>query len=302
MPQPSSGSSGTSKSAAAKPAAAKPAAAKATTARTSAAKSTSAKSTAAKPAAAKRAAAAKSTSAKSAAAKPAAKRSTARASSAKPAAAKAATGKASTAKAGASKADAPARRPSRSVRIHVNTDAAQVEAIAERAAQAQREHHRGGREAGESTLASYEKALKAIATGVSKGPAKDELEWISHLAASQAKFVRDITDSWAKAARERLKYAQASVSCKRTGWRTARPVSVGQSARMDPNRKRAIRLTVALTAALLLASALIYVSFSAGRDELDRRATAATRPSPGGQYILAGTVENGSIRHAGSDD
>ena len=40
---------------------------------------------------------------------------------------------------------------------------------------------------------------------------------------------------------------------------------------MDPNRKRAIRLTVALTAALLLASALIYVSFSAGRDELTPR-------------------------------
>ena len=37
---------------------------------------------------------------------------------------------------------------------------------------------------------------------------------------------------------------------------------------MDPSRKRAIRLTFALTAALLLASALIYTSFSAGRDEL----------------------------------
>ena len=37
---------------------------------------------------------------------------------------------------------------------------------------------------------------------------------------------------------------------------------------MDPSRKRAIRLTVALTVALLLASALVYTSFSAGRDEL----------------------------------
>ena len=37
---------------------------------------------------------------------------------------------------------------------------------------------------------------------------------------------------------------------------------------MDPSRKRAIRLTVALTAALLLATALIYTSFSAGREEL----------------------------------
>ena len=36
---------------------------------------------------------------------------------------------------------------------------------------------------------------------------------------------------------------------------------------MDPSRKRAIRLSVALTAALLLASALIYVSFTAGNKE-----------------------------------
>jgi cytochrome c-type biogenesis protein CcmE len=68
---------------------------------------------------------------------------------------------------------------------------------------------------------------------------------------------------------------------------------------MDPNRKRAIRLTVALTAALLLASALIYVSFSAGRDELTA-SQLLTKAHPGGQYILAGTVENGSIRHVGN--
>ena len=65
---------------------------------------------------------------------------------------------------------------------------------------------------------------------------------------------------------------------------------------MDPNRKRAIRLTVALTAALLLASALIYVSFSAGRDELTA-SQLLRRAHPGGQYILAGTVVDGSVRH-----
>lgn len=69
---------------------------------------------------------------------------------------------------------------------------------------------------------------------------------------------------------------------------------------MDPNRKRAIRLSVALTAALLLASALIYVSFSAGRDELTA-SQLLTKARPGGQYILAGTVENGSIRHLGAE-
>lgn len=67
---------------------------------------------------------------------------------------------------------------------------------------------------------------------------------------------------------------------------------------MDPNRKRAIRLTVALTAALLLASALIYVSFSAGRDELTA-SQLLHKAKPGGQYILAGTVENGSIHRLG---
>jgi cytochrome c-type biogenesis protein CcmE len=69
---------------------------------------------------------------------------------------------------------------------------------------------------------------------------------------------------------------------------------------MDPNRKRAIRLVVALTAALLLASALIYVSFNAGRDELTP-SQLLHKARPGGQYILAGTVENGSIRRLGAE-
>jgi cytochrome c-type biogenesis protein CcmE len=58
---------------------------------------------------------------------------------------------------------------------------------------------------------------------------------------------------------------------------------------MDPSRKRAVRLTVALTVALLLASALIYTSFSAGRDELTA-SQLAHRARPHTEYILAGTV------------
>jgi cytochrome c-type biogenesis protein CcmE len=58
---------------------------------------------------------------------------------------------------------------------------------------------------------------------------------------------------------------------------------------MDPSRKRAIRLVVALTAALLLASALIYTSFSAGRDEVTA-SQLLTKARPGESYILAGTV------------
>jgi cytochrome c-type biogenesis protein CcmE len=67
---------------------------------------------------------------------------------------------------------------------------------------------------------------------------------------------------------------------------------------MDPSRKRAIRLTVALTAALLLASALVYTSFSAGRQELTASQLLKTA-QPGQSYELAGTVLSGSVRRDG---
>jgi cytochrome c-type biogenesis protein CcmE len=69
--------------------------------------------------------------------------------------------------------------------------------------------------------------------------------------------------------------------------------------RMDPSRKRAIRLTVALTAALLLATALVYTSFAAGRDELTA-SQLLKRGQAGATYILAGTVLNGSVHRGGS--
>ena len=68
---------------------------------------------------------------------------------------------------------------------------------------------------------------------------------------------------------------------------------------MDPNRKRAIRLAVALTAALLLATALVYVSFNAGRDEFTA-SQLLRHAKPGGTYILAGTVLDGSIHQQGT--
>jgi cytochrome c-type biogenesis protein CcmE len=68
---------------------------------------------------------------------------------------------------------------------------------------------------------------------------------------------------------------------------------------MDPSRKRAIRLTVALTAALLLASALVYTSFAAGRDELTA-SQLLNKARPGKSYILAGTVLQGSVKHDGA--
>ena len=67
---------------------------------------------------------------------------------------------------------------------------------------------------------------------------------------------------------------------------------------MDPSRKRRIRLVVALTAALLLAGALAYTSFSAS--------SAAVQPSSllasvdaGRTYQLTGKVVDGSISRRG---
>jgi cytochrome c-type biogenesis protein CcmE len=63
---------------------------------------------------------------------------------------------------------------------------------------------------------------------------------------------------------------------------------------MDPSRKRKLRLVVALSAAVLLATALIYTSFSAS--------TEASKPSeiqPGKSYDITGKVVTGSIQHEG---
>ncbi len=186
--KPASTRSAAAKAAAAKRAAAKPAAAKSAAAKRTAAKPAATRSAAAKPAA------------KTAAAKPAAKAATAKsAGRTKTTAARPAAVKTAARKNGATAKSSPR------VTIRVNAENVQVEAIAERLRKLNERIIEFGREAGESTLTSYEKALKAIANGVSQSPAKDELEWITQLAASQAKFVRDITDSWAKAARERLK-------------------------------------------------------------------------------------------------
>jgi cytochrome c-type biogenesis protein CcmE len=68
---------------------------------------------------------------------------------------------------------------------------------------------------------------------------------------------------------------------------------------MDPSRKRTIRLTVALTAALLLASALVWVSFSAAHEELTA-SQLLRQAKPGEQYILAGTVLPGYTRTGSS--
>jgi cytochrome c-type biogenesis protein CcmE len=66
---------------------------------------------------------------------------------------------------------------------------------------------------------------------------------------------------------------------------------------MDPARKRKIRLVVALGAAVLLAGALVYTSFSASTEA--KQPSQLLNASPGNSYDLTGKVVPGSIRHQG---
>jgi len=67
---------------------------------------------------------------------------------------------------------------------------------------------------------------------------------------------------------------------------------------MNPARRRNVRLVVALTAALLLASALAYTSFSAGSPAKEPSQLASGATS-GQSYQLTGKVVDGSVRRDG---
>jgi cytochrome c-type biogenesis protein CcmE len=68
---------------------------------------------------------------------------------------------------------------------------------------------------------------------------------------------------------------------------------------MDPHRKRTIRLAVALSAAVLLAGALVYTSFSAST-EARTPSQLARGADPGRSYQLTGKVVPGTIQHQGA--
>jgi hypothetical protein len=82
---------------------------------------------------------------------------------------------------------------------------AALEAAAQRLRKLNERIIEAGKEAGETTLASYEKALKAIAGTLERGPGSSDIDWISNLATTQAKFIRDVTAAWTSAVRARLK-------------------------------------------------------------------------------------------------
>jgi hypothetical protein len=137
--------------------------------------------------------------------RPTGSRSTPRAkstsSSARP---KRAAGSAST----ASKSSSTARKSSASRAKKTTTGPAvdeRLEAAAQRVRKLNERIIDAGKTAGEDALNAYEKALKSIASGLEKGPGKSDVEWFSNLATAQAKFIRDVTDAWTKAARDMLK-------------------------------------------------------------------------------------------------
>jgi cytochrome c-type biogenesis protein CcmE len=68
---------------------------------------------------------------------------------------------------------------------------------------------------------------------------------------------------------------------------------------MDPARKRRIRLVVALTAALVLSTALVYTSVSASSEAKTPSELLAGSQS-GRSYQLTGKVVDGSIRQRGA--
>ena len=68
---------------------------------------------------------------------------------------------------------------------------------------------------------------------------------------------------------------------------------------MNPARKRTVRLVVALSAAVVLASALIYTSFSAASPALTPT-QLVHEAQPGRSYQLTGTVVAGSVHREGA--
>lgn len=67
---------------------------------------------------------------------------------------------------------------------------------------------------------------------------------------------------------------------------------------MDPQRKRKIRLVVALSTAVLLAVALIYTSFSASTEA--KEPSQILSATPGTTYEMTGKVVDGSIQREGN--
>ncbi len=116
------------------------------------------------------------------------------------------TRKSTSARSSASRAGA--KRSSATKRSASNAAAAadpRLEAVAQRVRKLNERIIDESKSAGEATLTAYEKALKAIASSLERGPGKSDVEWVSSLATTQAKWIRDVTTAWTSAARGMLK-------------------------------------------------------------------------------------------------
>jgi cytochrome c-type biogenesis protein CcmE len=69
---------------------------------------------------------------------------------------------------------------------------------------------------------------------------------------------------------------------------------------VDPQRKRKIRLVVALGVAVLLAVALVYTSFSASTEA--KEPSELVNATPGSSYEMTGKVVKGSVRREANGD
>jgi cytochrome c-type biogenesis protein CcmE len=67
---------------------------------------------------------------------------------------------------------------------------------------------------------------------------------------------------------------------------------------MDPSRKRKVRLVVALSAAVLLAASLVFVSFGSSTEA--KTPSQVLAAGPGGSYEMSGKVVPGSVKHEGA--
>jgi hypothetical protein len=102
-------------------------------------------------------------------------------------------------------ASSTASKPAAQARKTSGAADARLDAVAQRLRKLNERIIDAGREAGETTLTSYERALKAIATSIERGPGSSDVEWISHLATIQAKWIRDVTSAITSAARDAMK-------------------------------------------------------------------------------------------------
>jgi hypothetical protein len=113
--------------------------------------------------------------------------------------------RASAGKSRATRSSAGARSSSAGTRSPSATPSDAREAAAQRIRKLNERIIEAGKGAGDATLTSYERALKMIADSIERGPGSSDVEWISNLATAQAKFIRDVTAAWTKAARGVLK-------------------------------------------------------------------------------------------------